>query len=546
MESGLVVSVAVQPATPRGRLWTIAAIAVLLVAFCAAATVARIRVPEAVGFVPATQGMIFVTDLTTAALLFTQVSLIRARGLLVLANAYLFTALIVVVHTLTFPGAFAPRGLLGAGPQTTGWLHIIWHFSFPAAVVLYASLKDAKNKIGISARLIIYGSVTGMVVLICAILWGVTAIDEFLPPLFLDRQTFSPFVFYTGAFDTIICGIAFWRLTTRKTSVLDEWLTISVAATTAEMAMVTFFSSGRYDIGWYSVRLFSLVSSTAVFLALLTENTRLYARISTALWALKRERDNKLLSAQAAAATLAHEIRQPLALMMLNVEAGMRFLRKTPPDLEATRQHLEMTLQDCQHLNETIEAIRSLFRKMDQPEQLVDLNEVILAVLKSQQDELARRSIKVRRELTPGLSLVYGYEAQLEEVIVNLVSNASDAMGMMSRENRVLTVRTRPRGRDAVSVDILDTGPGIDPKRLGEIFDAFVTTKPHGSGLGLAICRRIIEYHGGELTASSDGQSGAEFHILLPARRQSGSVREEGIGAKVDLDGVTPAPGGLA
>src|SRR5262249_60186902 len=114
-----------------------------------------------------------------------------------------------------------------------------------------------------------------MIALVCGILWFLTAADRLLPPLFLDRLTFSPLVFHTGAFDTLVCGVALVLLLVRGGSVLDQWLTISVAATTAEMAMVTFFSGGRFDLGWYSVRIFGVVSSTAGLLGRITQNPQL-------------------------------------------------------------------------------------------------------------------------------------------------------------------------------------------------------------------------------------------------------------------------------
>jgi signal transduction histidine kinase len=147
------------------------------------------------------------------------------------------------------------------------------------------------------------------------------------------------------------------------------------------------------------------------------------------------------------------------------------------------------------------------------------MNEIIAEVIGMQQYQLARAKAETHRELMAGLPLVRGHRAQLQEVVANLVNNAIEAMEATSDRDRVLRLKTQLRGRDAIAVEIQDTGPGIDPKRLGEIFDAFVTTKPQGTGLGLAICRMIIDHHGGELTASSDGKSGAQFEVVLPVMR---------------------------
>ena len=507
-------------ATPQERRATFAAMVFLLAVFCAAAPFATTKLPESDGFVPAVEAIIFIANLTTAALLFNHFSVHRSRALLALANVYLFTAFIVVGHTLSFPRAFAPDGLVGAGIQTTAWLRIVWQFSFPAGVIVYVALKDRPGDadgIRASMRLVVGRSVIGAAGLALGILWFLTAADKLLPSLLIDRLTFSPLVLYTGAVDTAVCAIALFLLLTRKASVLDHLLAISVAATTAEMAMVTFLSGGRFDVGWYTVRIFGVVASTVVLLALLTEITRLHAKLSLALHAVERERDNKLLTAQAASAAIAHEIRQPLAAIAASNGAALRFLKKAPPDLGQVRASLELAISSCHQASAMIDDVRSLFRTIDEPGAPVDLNEVIVGVLQSRQQELSRGKVEVRHELAAGLPPVRGHKTQLQEVIVNLVNNAVEAMATTTDRPRLLTLTTQRRGEDAIVVQVLDTGPGIDPERLKEIFDAFVTTKPQGTGLGLAICRMIIDHHGGELTVSSDGRSGALFQFVLPA-----------------------------
>lgn len=517
-------------ATPRQRRLTFATMAGLLVAFCAVAPFATMRLPESDGFIPAVQSIIFVADLTIAVLLFTHFSVHRSRALLALANAYLFTAFIVVVHTLTFPRAFAPEGLVGAGLQTTAWLRIVWHFSLPAGVIGYVALKHRPGDgdgIRASMRSVVGCSVIGAAALALAILWVFTAADKLLPPLLVDRLTFSPLVLFIGAFGTAVCGIALVLLLTRKGSVLDHWLAISVAATTAEIAMVTFLSGGRFDLGWYTVRIFGVVASTTVLLALLTETERLHARLSMTLRALERERDNKLLSAQAASAAIAHEIRQPLAAIAASNGAALRFLKKAPPDLGQVRAALELAIGSCHQASEMIDDIRSLFRRVDEPGQPVDLNEVIASVIHSHRQQLRRGRVEARHEPAAGLPLVRGHKAQLQEVVVNLVHNAIEAMATTTSRDRLLKLTTQRRGDDAIVVQVLDTGPGIEPERLDEIFDAFVTTKPQGTGLGLAICRMIVEHHGGELTVSSDGRSGALFEFVLPVMSSEAQVGQE-------------------
>ena len=134
----------------------------------------------------------------------------------------------------------------------------------------------------------------------------------------------------------------------------------------------------------------------------------------------------------------------------------------------------------------------------------------------SLQGQLRDHAVAAHAELTADLPLINGHSGQLQEVIFNLINNAIEAMDITTNRSRVLHVRTELRGREAITVAIKDSGPGIDPSRLDYIFGAFVTTKARGTGLGLAICRMIVEHHGGQLTALSDGKSGALFQFVLP------------------------------
>jgi signal transduction histidine kinase len=131
-------------------------------------------------------------------------------------------------------------------------------------------------------------------------------------------------------------------------------------------------------------------------------------------------------------------------------------------------------------------------------------------------EQLHNHGVIARYELTTELPLVNGHGAQLREVVLNLINNAVEAMSRTTNANRTLRVRTEVRGRDEIAVSVQDAGPGIDSRQLDEVFNAFVSTKAHGTGLGLAICRMIVERHGGQITASSDGKSGALFQFVLP------------------------------
>jgi signal transduction histidine kinase len=231
---------------------------------------------------------------------------------------------------------------------------------------------------------------------------------------------------------------------------------------------------------------------------------------------LERERDNKLLNAQALTAAIAHEVSQPLSAIAVNGSAALEFLGKTPPALAEVRAALNDVISDTHRTSEVLVGIRALFGKSNQEREQVEVNEIIRGVLQLSRKELQDHGVETRLELASELPLVDGHRRQLEEVIFNLVRNAIEAMDGATGRDRVLRVTTGLNGHDAVTVAVRDSGPGIDPKRIDSIFGVFFTTKSHGTGLGLAICRMIIEQHGGQLTASSDGKIGSLFQFVLP------------------------------
>ncbi len=260
-----------------------------------------------------------------------------------------------------------------------------------------------------------------------------------------------------------------------------------------------------------------------VLAALFSERRESEARLARSNMMLQRERDNKLMNLEAMAASISHEVRQPLAAISVNSAAAMRFLGHTPPNLEEVRSALERIGTASHRADEVFDNIRTLFGSADQGQEPVDVNEMVRATLSALRGELDDRGVTARTELTFELPPVMGRRGQLQEVIHNLARNAIEAMDAIRGGNRMLRVKTERHGGDAISVAVEDSGPGIDPKKLEGIFDAFVTTKPQGMGLGLAICRMIIDRHGGQLTASSDGKRGAIFQFVLPIKSIVGS-----------------------
>jgi PAS domain S-box-containing protein len=232
---------------------------------------------------------------------------------------------------------------------------------------------------------------------------------------------------------------------------------------------------------------------------------------------LERERDNKLMNVAAIMASIAHEVRQPLAAIAINGSAARRFLANAPADIDEVRATLDGIITDCRRASEVFDGTLILFRRDEQKRHPIDVNEIAREVLESSRGYLIDHAVTTQTELASELPLVSGHKSQLQQVVSNLVQNAIEAMDGATDRNRTLRLKTELHSGNAILVAIEDTGPGFDPEQMGSIFDAFFTTKSHGIGLGLAICRMIVERHGGQLTAASDGKNGARFQFVLPA-----------------------------
>ncbi len=253
-----------------------------------------------------------------------------------------------------------------------------------------------------------------------------------------------------------------------------------------------------------------------VLASLFAERRDNEGRLARANVMLERERESKLMNIEAVIGAIAHEIRQPLGAISLNNTAALHLVKRVPPDLDKVRSVLTAVDGDCQRTSEVFDSIRSLFRTGDQQRQPIDVNTIALDVLQSMRGEFRDHGVTALPLLASGLPRMEGHRRQLHQAVQNLVHNAVEALDAVKDRPRVLQVRTERSGAGAVALTVQDAGPGIDPKQIERIFDAFVTTKSQGMGLGLAICRMIVERHGGRLTASSDGKSGATFQLFLP------------------------------
>jgi two-component system sensor kinase FixL len=216
------------------------------------------------------------------------------------------------------------------------------------------------------------------------------------------------------------------------------------------------------------------------------------------------------------AASIAHEVNQPLTGIVTNGAAGLRWLGQQPPLLHEARSSIQDMISDAQRASGVIQRIRTLSRKSASEKASLDINDVITEVVLLVRREMLGHGILPRLDLAADLPPVLGDRVQLQQVVINLVMNAMEAMSATADRRRDLLIRTRHDDAGGIVVAVVDSGIGINPEQVGRLFNAFFTTKLNGMGMGLSICRSIVEAHGGRLSASSNVSAGATFRFVLP------------------------------
>src|SRR2546427_4779389 len=217
------------------------------------------------------------------------------------------------------------------------------------------------------------------------------------------------------------------------------------------------------------------------------------------------------------AASIAHEINQPLAAVATYAGAAHLWLQRDPPNVERARDALQRTMQESEHAGEIVARVRALVKKAPPLATAVDINSVIVEVLDLSRNELQRNGISIRTQLATGKPRVRGDRIQLQQLVLNLILNAVDAMSEPGGAPRELSISSLREGANEILVEVRDSGHGLSPQTMERIFDPFFTTKPDGMGMGLSISRSIVVAHGGRLWAMANGPRGAVFRFALPA-----------------------------
>src|SRR5438309_9907498 len=378
-------------AGPGERRLALAVVLVSVAIFLSAVPFAKVPLGQVWAFIPIYQSALVVNDLITAVLLFGQFGFLRSRALLVLAGGYLFTAFMAVSHILTFPGLFAPTGLLGAGPQSTAWLFMFWHGGFPLCVIAYALLKNDTREIdGPEGRagVAISSSIAVIVAVVCGLTLLATAGQHALPAIMRGNQYTAVMlsVVSTTWVLSLLALVVLWRR--RPHAVLDLWLMVVMCAWVFDIALAAVLNGGRFDLGFYAGRIYGLLAASFVLMVLLLENGKLYARLVEAHESERRERqrvqertteltavtaelapevtERRRAEAEAEAANrakseflsrMSHELRTPL-----NAILGFAQLLELEVRQPADRESVEQILKGGRHLlgliNEILEIAR--------------------------------------------------------------------------------------------------------------------------------------------------------------------------------------------
>jgi signal transduction histidine kinase len=511
------------PGPAQKRLALAVVLALSVVFFVSAGPLASFQPAHIHAFVPAYAAAMFVTDSITAVLLFAQFSILRSRALLVIANGYLFTALVAIPWMLTFPGVFAPSGVLGGGPASTNWLYILWHSGFAIFVIVYTLLKSgepAKQLWPGSAGAAILSSVAMTATVVCLVVFLVTTYDPLLPQLMLDGRPSGLWYYAAGSMGVLII-LALILLWVRRRSVLDLWLMVVMCAYILEI------SFPRFSVGWYIGRICGILAGNLVLFVLLYEITTLYAQLLRSVQAQRREREARLMTGDAVAATIAHEVKQPLSGMVANADAGLRWLDRAMPDLDEAKAAFKGIVADGHRAGAVIESIRTIFKKGASNRTSLDVNKLIDEVLALACDNLEKHRILVQAEPNAQAPRVIGDRIQLQQVLLNLITNAIESMAAAAKDGaRVLSVRSEVDEVASVIVSVADTGTGIGSQEIKRIFNPLFTTKPDGMGMGLSICRSIVEGHGGQLWVAPNKPEGTVFLFSLPSGDARSAARQ--------------------
>jgi response regulator RpfG family c-di-GMP phosphodiesterase len=365
LAQGITAFLSTAPAEKRERRLALLAVVISAVAFMAAAPFAKVPLAPLPAFIPIYESALILNDLITCVLLFSVFGIVRSRALLILASGYLFSALMAVSHMLSFPGLFAPSGLLGAGPQTTAWLYMFWHAGFPICVIAYGLSKRSEERaapVGPQLALAI-GCVVATVV---GLTLATTTYQAMLPAI-MRGNGYTPIMIFVVS-TVWACSVAgLVLLAVRKArSVLDVWLMVVMCAWMFDIALAAVLNGGRYDLGFYAGRIYGLLAASFVLVVMLLEHSALYARLAKA-HEMERAAAAALKEAKAIAEAVADFLKDKNAYLKAEVERRSRDLQVIQDVTIMAMASLAETRDNetGNHIRRTQHYLRALAKKLE-------------------------------------------------------------------------------------------------------------------------------------------------------------------------------------
>ena len=483
----------------------------------AVAPFAKLALPPTTGFLPIYQAALITNEFITAVLLFGQFHILRERSLLMLGCAYLLSAVMAAAHLLSFPGLFAPGGVIGGGPQTTAWLYFLWHAAFPLLVMGYALARSREQPPSAQPRRDMAAGVAATLALAAVLILATTVGHDALPPIMAgSRDAPAKFLVAFPTWCLCIAALAIlWRR--RGRSVMDLWIMVVMWIWIFDVALASVLNGGRFDLGWYLGRVYGLAAGSVVLAVMLLENSLLYARLATAhrdLGALNKEMESFSYS-------VSHDLARP-------VRAVDGFARMLEEDYagridEEGRRLLAVIRSEAGRMGEMIKDLLAFSRLGRQPLAVADFDtqalvDEVVAGLRSEAKAEARI---VRAALPP----TRGDASLLRQVWINLIANAVKYSG--KREQPVVEIGGYQDGGFDVFF-VKDNGAGFDMKLYDKLFGVFQRMHSDeefpGTGVGLATVQKIVTRHGGTVWATAQVDAGATFYFSLPrAGQRAGS-----------------------
>ncbi len=494
---------------------------VLLLAVIGTHFVQTVKLPAFHMVVLVTSVILVMADWITATLLFAQARVLHARPLHALALGYFAAGLLVTFRILFNPGYALPDSHY----NLPLWFYLASHAALPLAILSYAWPRGAAKELAPIVPPAFRLTGRQMIASVAAA-WGV-ALAVIISETSLPWT--SP-IFLTAAAVLLLTIAAMSLLWRRLASVLDLWLLLMLWGWLLETTLIALPAPG-FTAAWYAARGLGLVSGLFVLFALLVETSKLYAQTVLQLIAQMQEREHRFLIRDVMSASIAHELRQPLAAIMINAEVARKMAAdrqepSAPPD--EVGQVLDDIIASSQRARDMLESTRALFGRGGSERDLVD-PEVILRSTLAMVESSARAqgiSVKLVIEGRPGAIAIN--RLQLQQALLNLFQNAIEALTYSKAPKRTMLVYCASEEDRGVIMRVEDNGPGIAPPDRKQIFDAFFTTRPEGLGMGLVIARSVIRAHGGRLEVEPCSPTGTAFIIHLPYGTRPTDVRAPG------------------